>query len=261
MNAPAGWYPTPDGNERFWDGAAWTEQIRSPIAQTQAMPAPPPPPVATGSMGGGSYTTPGQGSVPPVTNPYATNPTNPYGGPAGGNPYGSPASGSRMNRGCLIAAIITAVLLVLGVGACMVAANRVFEAAKDVLPSLTASPAIPKPTPDGPASTPPPSAGPTDNPLTGTHEVEVRITGEGSGEIAWTIGDKSGQESATFPVTKKGTVEGLVIASVTTIPPVKITGPLTCEVVVDGAVVKKESITGPDDKFGLLLCFYAGAGK
>lgn len=34
--APAGWYPDGAGNERYWDGAAWTDQIRSP-----ELPAPP----------------------------------------------------------------------------------------------------------------------------------------------------------------------------------------------------------------------------
>lgn len=29
MSAPAGWYPTPEGHERYWDGSAWTEQVRS----------------------------------------------------------------------------------------------------------------------------------------------------------------------------------------------------------------------------------------
>jgi hypothetical protein len=30
MDAPAGWYPDPqaDADERYWDGATWTEQIR-----------------------------------------------------------------------------------------------------------------------------------------------------------------------------------------------------------------------------------------
>ena len=27
--APAGWYPDGQGNERYWDGAAWTDQIRA----------------------------------------------------------------------------------------------------------------------------------------------------------------------------------------------------------------------------------------
>ena len=28
--APAGWYPDGRGNERYWDGSAWTEQLRQP---------------------------------------------------------------------------------------------------------------------------------------------------------------------------------------------------------------------------------------
>ena len=28
MSAPAGWYPVPEGRERYWDGSAWTEQMR-----------------------------------------------------------------------------------------------------------------------------------------------------------------------------------------------------------------------------------------
>ena len=28
--APAGWYPDGSGNERYWDGSAWTDQVRGP---------------------------------------------------------------------------------------------------------------------------------------------------------------------------------------------------------------------------------------
>ena len=28
--APAGWYPDGSGNERYWDGSAWTEAVREP---------------------------------------------------------------------------------------------------------------------------------------------------------------------------------------------------------------------------------------
>ncbi len=31
MSAPAGWYPTPDGNRRYWDGAQWTPHIAPPV--------------------------------------------------------------------------------------------------------------------------------------------------------------------------------------------------------------------------------------
>lgn len=30
---PAGWYPTPDGSQRYWDGNAWTEHV-APAAGT-----------------------------------------------------------------------------------------------------------------------------------------------------------------------------------------------------------------------------------
>jgi uncharacterized protein len=26
-SAPAGWYPQPDGSQRYWDGAAWTSHV------------------------------------------------------------------------------------------------------------------------------------------------------------------------------------------------------------------------------------------
>lgn len=38
--APAGWYPDGSGDERYWDGSAWTAHVRSP------QPAPPAPPIA-----------------------------------------------------------------------------------------------------------------------------------------------------------------------------------------------------------------------
>lgn len=48
---PAGWYPDPNGTpyERYWDGAAWSDQLRSNAPQAPA-PAPPPEPAA-GSRG------------------------------------------------------------------------------------------------------------------------------------------------------------------------------------------------------------------
>jgi TM2 domain-containing membrane protein YozV len=35
---PAGWYPVGD-SERYWDGLAWTDQVRAPAAQTPGHPA------------------------------------------------------------------------------------------------------------------------------------------------------------------------------------------------------------------------------
>lgn len=43
MTTPSGWYRDPNGTpyERYWDGSAWTEQLRSSLPE-----APPPPPAA-----------------------------------------------------------------------------------------------------------------------------------------------------------------------------------------------------------------------
>lgn len=52
MSAPAGWYPQPDGLERYWDGTQWTAESRSPAAQVGGAPATsasPPPSAAQGS--------------------------------------------------------------------------------------------------------------------------------------------------------------------------------------------------------------------
>jgi hypothetical protein len=32
--APAGWYPDQEGNQRYWDGAAWTDHTRRPVDAT-----------------------------------------------------------------------------------------------------------------------------------------------------------------------------------------------------------------------------------
>lgn len=40
-NTPAGWYPQPDGQQRYWDGQQWTEHFAPGVAQaaqTAAMP-------------------------------------------------------------------------------------------------------------------------------------------------------------------------------------------------------------------------------
>lgn len=39
QQAPAGWYPDGTGNERFWDGSAWTEQLRVPATPPPAAPS------------------------------------------------------------------------------------------------------------------------------------------------------------------------------------------------------------------------------
>jgi hypothetical protein len=43
MSTPAGWYPQPDGQQRYWDGQQWTKDF-APGAAT---------PVTTPATGGG----------------------------------------------------------------------------------------------------------------------------------------------------------------------------------------------------------------
>src|ERR1035437_5769593 len=63
--APAGWYPQPDGTQRYWDGSAWTEHT-APGAALATPPAPPAAPVV---------------AVPPAP-PVATEPPAPPAPPA-----------------------------------------------------------------------------------------------------------------------------------------------------------------------------------
>jgi TM2 domain-containing membrane protein YozV len=39
MGTPAGWYPTPDGRQRYWDGEAWTEHSAPGVAGAPTSPA------------------------------------------------------------------------------------------------------------------------------------------------------------------------------------------------------------------------------
>lgn len=73
MSAPAGWYPTPEGDERYWDGAAWTNQIRAtaPIVPSAPAEATPAPVEATPAQ----PTAAGMTEVLPTTGGYADRPT------------------------------------------------------------------------------------------------------------------------------------------------------------------------------------------
>src|SRR5664280_2229870 len=42
MSTPAGWYPQPDGQQRYWDGEQWTEDFEAGAGT----------PVTTGATGG-----------------------------------------------------------------------------------------------------------------------------------------------------------------------------------------------------------------
>ena len=59
-NTPAGWFPAPDrpGNERYWDGAQWTDSYRPSGG------VPPAPPAGAGWQPQGEIAGPQYGAVP-----------------------------------------------------------------------------------------------------------------------------------------------------------------------------------------------------
>ena len=36
MSSPAGWYPQPDGRQRYWDGERWTDHFAAEKGATSA---------------------------------------------------------------------------------------------------------------------------------------------------------------------------------------------------------------------------------
>jgi hypothetical protein len=119
MSAPAGWYPQPDGRQRYWDGSAWTEHFHDPAAATPEaaeteQPSAEAPHVQTG------YGQP-QGETHGETQgqTYGQTHGQAYGQPGQSTPaYGAPAAGgstgsSGLGKGCLIAGIVGFVVLAL----------------------------------------------------------------------------------------------------------------------------------------------------
>lgn len=49
VSAPAGWYPTPQGNLRYWDGTRWTRHVAPSAARPVSAPAAGPHPASDGS--------------------------------------------------------------------------------------------------------------------------------------------------------------------------------------------------------------------
>jgi hypothetical protein len=169
MSAPPGWHLQPDGQERYWDGTAWTEEFRAPlpddptapppppswapsvdetqaldVEHTQAIPAPaaPAPPAQPGyyaptpDQGPQDYTYPAagypQGGYPQAGYPQTGYPQTGY--PQAG--YGAPGQyappprqGNAVAKGCLIAALIGVLVL----GAAIVGGIYVFNKASDTI--------------------------------------------------------------------------------------------------------------------------------
>lgn len=152
MSAPAGWHLQPDGRERFWDGTQWTDQFRSvdptpvddptapppapewdqtqalDVSSTQAMPAPQP-----------GYA---------ASDPYASQPSA-YGAATGGAPvsgYGAPGQpwqgapppqrGSGLAKGCLIAAVVGFLVLVLAVVLAIFFISRTVDEVRETFPTI-----------------------------------------------------------------------------------------------------------------------------
>jgi hypothetical protein len=156
MSAPAGWHLQPDGQERYWDGHQWTDQFRMPLPSdptappswdrpvdqtqavdldsTQAIPAPvQQPPVQDYGYAQQGYQQP---EYPPAG--YAQQqgyPQTGYGAP-GGQPYAPPArQGGGLAKGCLIAAVIGAVVVIALIVGGIFAFSRVTDKASEAINS------------------------------------------------------------------------------------------------------------------------------
>ena len=199
MSAPPGWHLQPDGRERWWDGQQWTDQYRAPLptdptappadtgaadaGHTQALDVdrtqqlPTQPPAGGAEQGAGAY-------VPPPTPTYPSTQQYSYpsgGGAVPGSGYGSAGGAypppqqqgmSGAAKGCLIAAAVGVVILLIAViGGIFLfsrAADEVSRQIETVFPTT-----LPTEIP-----TELPSEVPTDLPTIGGESVEVGL-GEG----------------------------------------------------------------------------------
>lgn len=152
MSAPAGWYPTPEGRERYWDGQAWTDHERdiaaSAIPPTQALPTYGQQPHGQQNYGQQAYQQPAYGQ-PPVT---------------------APRSGGK---GCLIAAIVVGGLaLVAAIVAVVLLVRFANDVKKDpgiLFPSSSIdAPGVPSPSDALPSPVDPSAPGGLGNPVTTT---------------------------------------------------------------------------------------------
>ncbi len=116
QQTPAGWYPTPDGQQRYWDGNRWTEHVA-----------------------------PGTGTTTPAaTAPTAATPGAPYGTSTPGATHGTGIPGATpppKKDGALKWVLITiGVVLVLGVGSCVAFVATVGREVNKAIDSATSLP-------------------------------------------------------------------------------------------------------------------------
>ncbi|MFC8454435.1 DUF2510 domain-containing protein [Kitasatospora sp. NPDC057223] len=176
-STPPGWYPAPGtgtggaaAQERWWDGSAWTSEVRpaAPVdappaaaqiadAPTQAWQAAPPAPPAAPQPGYGYPPAPGQG-YPPSGYPGVQGP--PGYPPAPGYPVGPQAPQRKSNA--VVISVVAAVLVAGGIAA-GVALTSGDGPSPRPLPTI-AVPTITMPTldvPTVPSFDPSPTASPT----------------------------------------------------------------------------------------------------
>ncbi len=162
MSAPAGWHLQPDGQERYWDGTAWTDQFRPPLPSDPTAPPPPPSwaapvdetqafdvtgtqaiPAQAPASPSAPAQAPGSGpaqqdyAYPPAgagQAPAGDSPTG-YGAP-GGQQYGPPPrQGSGLAKGCLIAALVGVLVIGAGIVVAIYAFSRAADTISETFPS------------------------------------------------------------------------------------------------------------------------------
>ena len=151
MSAPAGWHLQPDGQERYWDGTAWTDHMRAPLPSDPTAPPPPPSWAASAdetqaldvdhtqqipapaAYPQDAYAQPGY-AQPGYAQPGY--PQTGYGAP-GGQPYGPPPrqGSSTLAKGCLVAALLGLLLLAAAVVGGIYVFNRAADTISETFPS------------------------------------------------------------------------------------------------------------------------------
>ncbi|HOA66092.1 MAG TPA: DUF2510 domain-containing protein [Phycicoccus elongatus] len=213
MSAPAGWYPQPDGRQRWWDGTQWTEHYHDATAPAADAAASSEAGAATDTTAGAAtgadhpygqtaygqatYGQPGQAT-------YGQPGQATYGQP--GTSPGAPSSGSGVGKGCLIAAAIVAVLVALMVVAGIVLFNTAKKKVEEVIPTTfptsTSGPGLPG------LPTLPGSDGAEATATVG----EAFTLGELSFQSGWSIGDDDSFGTGTITgLTTDAPVESAII--------------------------------------------------